>query len=177
VPPSPSRPPHETIVLGLGGSRTLVAAVTDTVERLRGVYASGARGVHMLTVCRHGFSVGAELPAHNQRVEPGAEREYYSCIEACVPHTSTVFPHLSQHVLATHLASARSCIRGRLCCALCVHTHTHTHTHSHSHTHSLIHTLIHPQRHTHTHSHSLTHSDALTHTHSFAYSHAHTILL
>ena len=76
-------PTRDTVVLGLGGSRTLVAAVSDTVERLRGVHASGAcgGGALRLTVCRHAFSVGSERHSHNQRIEPNAEREYYRLIE------------------------------------------------------------------------------------------------
>lgn len=82
---SVARGSNETIVLGLAGSRTLVAALSDVVTSLRDHYHTkgSSAGGHVLTVCRHGFSIGADRPpSHNQRIEPGAEREYYRFIEA-----------------------------------------------------------------------------------------------
>ena len=102
-----ARGSNETIVLGLGGSRTLVAALTDVVTSLRDHHRSSSEaGAHTLTVCRHGFSIGPDRPpSHNQRIEPGAEREYYRFIEACVHPNS----NNDAHCVASRVSSVHSC--------------------------------------------------------------------
>jgi len=64
----------ETVVLGLAGSRTLIAALEDTLRQLPPAIPGCVR---VVTVARHGFSVGPKRTAHNLAIEPGAEAEYY----------------------------------------------------------------------------------------------------
>lgn len=82
-------PAKETVVVGLGGSKTLVTAIKDTVKRLemvasqRGLHGSPRGRVplrHVLTVARHGFSVGQHV-AHNVKIEPGGELDFYRVLE------------------------------------------------------------------------------------------------